>query len=130
MIRRPPISTRTDTLFPYTTLSRSVGRRCARSRLRRRRRAGAARPPEGLRLQLRRRHRLLPQRRHLRPRGPAGPALRPARQRAVRGARPARGKERSEESRGGNEGVSTCRAGWQQDNKKKTETTYIIKSKQ
>src|SRR3546814_16905141 len=24
MIRRPPISTRTDTLFPYTTLSRSV----------------------------------------------------------------------------------------------------------
>src|SRR3546814_9996883 len=27
MIRRPPISTRTDTLFPYTTLFRSVGRR-------------------------------------------------------------------------------------------------------
>src|SRR3546814_3380188 len=28
MIRRPPISTRTDTLFPYTTLCRSVpGRR-------------------------------------------------------------------------------------------------------
>src|SRR3546814_434573 len=25
MIRRPPISTRTDTLFPYTTLVRSVG---------------------------------------------------------------------------------------------------------
>src|SRR3546814_12182257 len=25
MIRRPPISTRTDTLFPYTTLFRSVG---------------------------------------------------------------------------------------------------------
>src|SRR3546814_14953759 len=25
MIRRPPKSTRTDTLFPYTTLSRSVG---------------------------------------------------------------------------------------------------------
>src|SRR3546814_3249459 len=24
MIRRPPISTRTDTLFPYTTLSRST----------------------------------------------------------------------------------------------------------
>src|SRR3546814_17713241 len=29
MIRRPPRSTRTDTLFPYTTLFRS---RCARSR--------------------------------------------------------------------------------------------------
>src|SRR3546814_20426935 len=26
MIRRPPISTRTDTLFPYTTLFRSHGR--------------------------------------------------------------------------------------------------------
>src|SRR3546814_3378434 len=28
MIRRPPRSTRTDTLFPYTTLFRSQGRRC------------------------------------------------------------------------------------------------------
>src|SRR3546814_1175278 len=28
MIRRPPRSTRTDTLFPYTTLFRSVGWRC------------------------------------------------------------------------------------------------------
>src|SRR3546814_12105113 len=27
-IRRPPISTRTDTLFPYTTLFRSVPSRC------------------------------------------------------------------------------------------------------
>src|SRR3546814_10576486 len=27
MIRRPPRSTRTDTLFPYTTLFRSCGRR-------------------------------------------------------------------------------------------------------
>src|SRR3546814_4519895 len=27
MIRRPPKSTRTDTLFPYTTLFRSVGQR-------------------------------------------------------------------------------------------------------
>src|SRR3546814_4612573 len=34
MIRRPPISTRTDTLFPYTTLFRSAkrsGRRGSRS---------------------------------------------------------------------------------------------------
>src|SRR3546814_10775263 len=29
MIRRPPRSTRTDTLFPYTTLFRSEGRRRA-----------------------------------------------------------------------------------------------------
>src|SRR3546814_2915765 len=28
MIRRPPRSTRTDTLFPYTTLFRSSGRQC------------------------------------------------------------------------------------------------------
>src|SRR3546814_13935941 len=30
MIRRPPRSTRTDTLFPYTTLFRSEGEECAR----------------------------------------------------------------------------------------------------
>src|SRR3546814_11664599 len=29
MIRRPPRSTRTDTLFPYTTLFRSAGNRCS-----------------------------------------------------------------------------------------------------
>src|SRR3546814_20597477 len=29
MIRRPPRSTRTDTLFPYTTLFRSLGQRVA-----------------------------------------------------------------------------------------------------
>src|SRR3546814_4953008 len=32
MIRRPPRSTRTDTLFPYTTLFRSCGRRIGRAR--------------------------------------------------------------------------------------------------
>src|SRR3546814_2046820 len=31
MIRRPPRSTRTDTLFPYTTLFRSLSRRRAES---------------------------------------------------------------------------------------------------
>src|SRR3546814_14214463 len=36
MIRRPPRSTRTDTLFPYTTLFRSVGDRAALARLLRR----------------------------------------------------------------------------------------------
>src|SRR3546814_16751381 len=30
MIRRPPRATRTDTLFPYTTLFRSIGRATAR----------------------------------------------------------------------------------------------------
>src|SRR3546814_4218774 len=33
MIRRPPRSTRTDTLFPYTTLFRSLGRRLFPARL-------------------------------------------------------------------------------------------------
>src|SRR3546814_2779866 len=33
MIRRPPRSTRTDTLFPYTTLVRSRGRRTERGPL-------------------------------------------------------------------------------------------------
>src|SRR3546814_19501093 len=32
MIRRPPRSTRTDTLFPYTTLFRSFQRECAMRR--------------------------------------------------------------------------------------------------
>src|SRR3546814_11725228 len=31
MIRRPPRSTRTDTLFPYTTLFRSIGQRIDRA---------------------------------------------------------------------------------------------------
>src|SRR3546814_8409698 len=31
MMRRPPRSTRTDTLFPYTTLFRSLGRQLARA---------------------------------------------------------------------------------------------------
>src|SRR3546814_6213095 len=37
MIRRPPISTRTDTLFPYTTLFRSGDHRRARMVLQHRR---------------------------------------------------------------------------------------------
>src|SRR3546814_16570441 len=47
MIRRPPRSTRTDTLFPYTTLFRS--RRTARSASRRPRSA-ASLPPASSRL--------------------------------------------------------------------------------
>src|SRR3546814_1610127 len=34
MIRRPPRSTRTDTLFPYTTLFRSAGHRLRKARSR------------------------------------------------------------------------------------------------
>src|SRR3546814_6145363 len=43
MIRRPPRSTRTDTLFPYTTLFRSSRERGRIQRLRRRFDPGAAR---------------------------------------------------------------------------------------
>src|SRR3546814_7336647 len=44
MIRRPPRSTRTDTLFPYTTLFRSALRGRGRGCAQRRARAPAARP--------------------------------------------------------------------------------------
>src|SRR3546814_11701664 len=48
IIRRPPRSTRTDTLFPYTTLFRSAGRRvavrlCRGAAVERRRMAGKPR---------------------------------------------------------------------------------------
>src|SRR3546814_3736097 len=48
MIRRPPRSTRTDTLFPYTTLFRSDCRRQGQARARPRSEAGGAadRPPD------------------------------------------------------------------------------------
>src|SRR3546814_8184744 len=45
MIRRPPRSTRTDTLFPYTTLFRSAGRIPVGRSPRRRRSERAASPP-------------------------------------------------------------------------------------
>src|SRR3546814_13208956 len=45
MIRRPTRSTRTDTLFPYTTRFRSIGNRCD---LRRQRRAIFVEVPEAL----------------------------------------------------------------------------------
>src|SRR3546814_2462366 len=47
MLRPPPISTRTDTLFPYTTLFRSLeGRSAGRTRRRPRNRAAAQRQLE------------------------------------------------------------------------------------
>src|SRR3546814_18628008 len=85
MIRRPPRSTRTDTLFPYTTLFRSSPatwsspRRCCGPAPRGRRRRG------GGRNRVRRRCRP--------PHRPQEP-------------------ERSEERRVGKECVSTCRSRW------------------
>src|SRR3546814_17124908 len=110
MIRRPPRSTRTDTLFPYTTLFRSVGAARARAvpPLR-----GADRPPPRPR-----RTRIRPDRRR-RAFGDAGDGgmdlgavgLAAA---AARAARRAAFLVRAEERRGGKEGVSQCRSrGWQ-----------------
>src|SRR3546814_20697216 len=98
MIRRPPRSTRTDTLFPYTTLFRSVGRdqRADQSALR----DDADRA--GFRLSLRQR---------------AGEVDREAVEQiadalAVRPADDHIRLGRSEERRVGNEFVSTCRSRW------------------
>src|SRR3546814_7510908 len=53
MIRRPPRSTRTDTLFPYTTLFRSDRPLPARPPLERHRLSGRRRPRRALRRVLR-----------------------------------------------------------------------------
>src|SRR3546814_2001455 len=45
MIRRPPRSTRTDTLFPYTRSSDLTSMRCRRVPMRRTIRSGEIRPP-------------------------------------------------------------------------------------
>src|SRR3546814_20136656 len=47
MIRRPPRSTRTDTLFPYTTLFRSVAAKCKKSFHKRVTREWLLRLPDG-----------------------------------------------------------------------------------
>src|SRR3546814_11744542 len=97
MIRRPPRSTRTDTLFPYTTLFRSGLERIGTDR----------KPKSGLRSE----HRTMPRDRHADP-------IRP--DRAVAGFDPAHLPAlddevlhfRSEERRVGKECVSTCRSRW------------------
>src|SRR3546814_12121867 len=130
MIRRPPRSTRTDTLFPYTTLFRSRDRPAPRTQFRAAERHGLQRSAGAL------------------PAGGAG-GVRHAAGRAAggdrralsagrrrRGASRARGRAdhglgaagdvRSEERRVGKEGVSTCRSRWApyQTKKKKEGTKY------
>src|SRR3546814_15560390 len=109
MIRRPPRSTRTYTLFPYTTLFRSPRRgrlRLARRQSRRREELPDRRRADRPRHTLRVRDRLWPARcrvalRH----GARGPEAVPANR-----DRP--GTQRSEERRGGKECVSTCKYRW------------------
>src|SRR3546814_9539764 len=89
MIRRPPRSTRTDTLFPYTTLFRSPEHGCHRPRGRQVRHAarGAARRPPGHYRADRYRARMA-----------GGPGLRQAVRRPAAGPRdPGAHQERSEE---------------------------------
>src|SRR3546814_13763387 len=118
MIRRPPRSTRTDTLFPYTTLFRSPGQEGGRLDPARRRqpgRGGLFREPND------------PRRCEAGDERGEGGDLRPrSRRPALR--RPRRGGQgrndtpyglaatvwtrRSEERRVGKECVSTCRSRW------------------
>src|SRR3546814_15842058 len=115
MIRRPPRSTRTDTLFPYTTLFRSI---CLRNDSRSARRHGSN-LAEGFAQFLLRffQHRLLPvievapravdvegQHRHRRLQRAALAPPAPFRRRLERC------RDRSAERRGGTECVSTCRS--------------------
>src|SRR3546814_13750633 len=107
MIRRPPRSTRTDTLFPYTTLFRSPRPGLAESPPCN----NQPRPPVSIRGKLLR----------TRPKGPVPlqqriipdlgiddrrPLLRP------QSAKLPRQLQRSEERRVGKECVSTCRSRW------------------
>src|SRR3546814_3111654 len=80
MIRRPPRSTRTCTLFPYTTLFRSVVRRARRGQAESRGRRS--------RDQERRRRRVLPRRKQV-AQGRVHHAVRPAVHGAAPGRRPA-----------------------------------------
>src|SRR3546814_20563068 len=108
MIRRPPRSTRTDTLFPYTTLFRSRRRRRRRSRrVVDRLPANAARAQDGLRDDPDpRRGRLFP--------------ARTRRQYAQHGWR-----HRSEERRVGKECVSTFRSRWSPYHEKKKKKPMV-----
>src|SRR3546814_13657542 len=118
MIRRPPRSTRTDTLFPYTTLFRSP-RRLDRQRRHREQRiardgvgafgGGGGRVGFGFGDEL-------GDRPLLRGLGGLGGVGGPARDDAFDEARKPivrRGEERSEGRRVGEEGVSKCRSWWE-----------------
>src|SRR3546814_17182065 len=107
MIRRPPRSTRTDTLFPYTTLFRSAPGEDERERPARH---GDGRDREG-----RRQHHQ------------AADDPYPSTQRAL--GEPIRDEaarqQRSEERRVGNECVRTCRSRWSPYHEKKKQYHYI-----
>src|SRR3546814_16191763 len=113
MIRRPPRSTRTDTLFPYTTLFRSPG-----DRTHRRPAAAAAAARQAAPLCLPRHGAAGDREAAGRPQGlrPAGRGLRARLDRGdgeeVPAPRPHLLHGRSEERRVGKECVSKCRSRW------------------
>src|SRR3546814_16401945 len=112
MIRRPPRSTRTGTLFPYTTLCRSGQGQDAERRRRRAARIAAAQARGDIA-----REGIFLERREHRRRIGRGQRLRGAVQLAVEGADRLehlhlRHLVRSEERRVGQECVSTCRSRW------------------
>src|SRR3546814_11862142 len=118
MIRRPPRSTRTDTLFPYTTLFRSAHY----SRLSEPQPAGHPRCPQspGLRLSLG--HALHRARQDDRDKDPDVASAAMVQQAQVGHRAAARGPlQRSEERRVGKECVSTCRSRWSPYHSKKKE---------
>src|SRR3546814_12170234 len=116
MIRRPPRSTRTDTLFPYTTLFRSphdgIG-----GRSRAYRRTDGARGAQGR-----------PQaQRSLAAPGSAIAARQGTGQPCHQGIHPrCASRCRSEESRVGKECVSTCRSRWSRYHYKKTAISLVL----
>src|SRR3546814_11111527 len=125
MLRRPPYSTRTTTLFPYTPLLRSVGIVATRQRLERDRAAAqvvmlAAQAEDG-------RTDRTPGVEHEYPRSGIAPALQHqhGQQHRLAGAgRPDHAPvtdvaHRSEERRVGKECVSTCRSRWSPEHSKK-----------
>src|SRR3546814_18720100 len=114
MIRRPPRSTRTDTLFPYTTLFRSVQQ--GRDARRLEHRVDQLRQPQESQVERRRRPRGQPRkrrRRHVRQGGECGGVTTekplPFRGGVGVGAVEAERSLRSEERGGGEGGGSTCR---------------------
>src|SRR3546814_14297991 len=120
MIRRPPRSTRTDTLFPYTTLFRSV-RDPRRSFV-----SGSGLCPPDRRRGWHARPDLVAQQA---PGGVTAAAPRPSRPGAVlliaahHRATTAALPQRAEERRVGNECVRTCRSRWARYTKQKNTPT-------
>src|SRR3546814_18499163 len=127
MIRRPPRSTRTDTLFPYTTLFRS---HCQHQRLVRLLQCGAGRRFRGG--PFRCEYPQLSPVGKVRTAGPSGLVVRPPREKDPALGRPTPCRKwqekpsysNSDELRVGKERVSTCSSRWPPYHSKPKKTKY------